>query len=113
MICFGSVAILSLNWFSAEAQTSLAPATEVNLPRMVPDRAEIPRGIADQMLIALFNDLASAASLLWDPKYVTAIMIGPLQRIVLARDGFSQRLRVLCDKQHVSVTCLRSCPGLS
>ncbi len=44
---------------SAEAQMSLAPAREVNFPQAVPDSAGIPQGVADQMLIAPFNDMAA------------------------------------------------------
>ena len=49
---------------SAEAQMSLAPNREVNFPQAVPDSAGIPQGVADQMLIAPFNDLDAVASLM-------------------------------------------------
>ena len=43
----------------AEAQMSLAPTALVNFPQAVPDSAGIPQGVADQMLIAPYNDLAA------------------------------------------------------
>ncbi|MFY9210824.1 MAG: aminotransferase class III-fold pyridoxal phosphate-dependent enzyme [Aestuariivita sp.] len=86
---------------SAEAQMSLAPATAVNFPQAVPDSAGIPQGVADQMLIAPFNDLAAVASLLDENPDVAAIIVEPLQRIIPARPGFLQGLRDLCDKHHI------------
>jgi len=86
---------------SAEAQMSLAPARRVNFPTAVPDSAGIPQGVADEMLIAPFNDLDAVASLLAEHDDVAAIIVEPLQRIIPARPGFLQGLRNLCDKYHV------------
>ena len=49
---------------SAEAQMSLAPTKRVNFPQAVPDSAGIPPSVADQMLIAPYNDLAAVEALL-------------------------------------------------
>jgi len=46
----------------AEAQMSLAPATLANFPQAVPDSAGIPPGVADEMIIAPFNDLEAVAN---------------------------------------------------
>jgi len=86
---------------SAEAQMSLAPAREVNFPTAVPDSAGIPQGVADEMLIAPFNDLEAVASLLSEHDDIAAIIAEPLQRIVPAQPGFLQGLRDLCDKHGV------------
>ncbi|MCL4120992.1 UNVERIFIED_CONTAM: hypothetical protein GTU68_054725 [Idotea baltica] len=86
---------------SAEAQMSLAPAREVNFPTPVPDSAGIPQGVADDMLIAPFNDLAAVASLLSEHREIAAIIAEPLQRIIPAQPGFLQGLRDLCDKYGV------------
>ena len=86
---------------SAEAQMSLAPTRDVNFPQAVPDSAGIPKGVADQMLIAPFNDLEAVASLLAEHDDVAAIITEPLQRIIPARPGFLQGLRDLCDKHGV------------
>ncbi len=86
---------------SAEAQMSLAPAREVNFPTPVPDSAGIPRGVADEMLIAPFNDLGAVASLLSEHGDIAAIIVEPLQRIIPAQPGFLQGLRDLCDKHGV------------
>lgn len=86
---------------SAEAQMSLAPSARVNFPQAVPDSAGIPQGVADQMLIAPYNDLAAIEALLNEHKDVAAIIAEPLQRIIPAEPGYLQGLRDLCDKHAV------------
>ncbi|NOC84985.1 aspartate aminotransferase family protein [Ruegeria sp. HKCCD6428] len=83
---------------SAEAQMSLAPSRRVNFPQAVPDSAGIPQSVAEQMLIAPFNDLEAVAALLDEHDDVAAIMVEPLQRIIPPEPGFLQGLRTLCDK---------------
>lgn len=86
---------------SAEAQMSLAPTRQVNFPTAVPDSAGIPQSVADEMMIAPFNDLDAVASLLAEHNDIAAIIAEPLQRIIPAQPGFLQGLRDLCDKHHV------------
>ncbi|MEO0403173.1 MAG: aminotransferase class III-fold pyridoxal phosphate-dependent enzyme [Pseudomonadota bacterium] len=86
---------------SAEAQMSLAPAARVNFPRAVPDSAGIPQTVADQMLIAPFNDLEAVAALMAEHSDIAAIIVEPLQRIIPAAPGFLQGLRDLCDRHSV------------
>ncbi|WP_300019791.1 aminotransferase class III-fold pyridoxal phosphate-dependent enzyme [uncultured Roseobacter sp.] len=86
---------------SAEAQMSLAPERRVNFPQAVPDSAGIPQSVADQMLIAPFNDLAAVEALLIEHNDIAAIIAEPLQRIIPAAPGFLQGLRNLCDKHGV------------
>ncbi len=86
---------------SAEAQMSLAPSKLVNFPTPVPDSAGIPQGVADEMLIAPFNDLDAVASLMSEHEDIAAIIVEPLQRIIPAQPGFLRGLRDLCDKHHV------------
>ena len=80
---------------------SLAPEKRVNFPQAVPDSAGIPQGVADQMLIAPFNDLAAVEALLNENKDVAAIIAEPLQRIIPAEPGYLAGLRALCDKYGV------------
>ena len=86
---------------SAEAQMSLAPDKRLNFPQAVPDSAGIPQGVADQMLIAPFNDLAAVEALLAEHDDIAAIIAEPLQRIIPAAPGYLQGLRDLCDKHSV------------
>ncbi|MCG7520300.1 aspartate aminotransferase family protein [Ruegeria sp. Ofav3-42] len=86
---------------SAEAQMSLAPSRNVNFPQAVPDSAGIPEGVAEQMLIAPFNDLEAVANLLDEHDDIAAIMVEPLQRIIPPAPGYLQGLRDLCDKHNI------------
>ena len=86
---------------SAEAQMSLAPVALKNFPEPVPDSAGIPKGVADEMLIAPYNDLGAAASLMAEHDDIAAIIVEPLQRIIPPVAGFLEGLRQLCDQHHV------------
>jgi len=86
---------------SAEAQMSLAPSVQVNFPKAVPDSAGIPQDVANNMLIAPFNDLAAVESLLSEHQDVAAIIVEPLQRIIPPQSGYLQGLRDLCTKHSV------------
>ncbi|WP_170762062.1 aspartate aminotransferase family protein [Ruegeria lacuscaerulensis] len=86
---------------SAEAQMSLAPSRQVNFPQAVPDSAGIPESVAEQMLIAPFNDLEAVENLLAEHDDIAAIMVEPLQRIVPPRPGYLLGLRDLCDNHNV------------
>ena len=79
---------------SAEAQMSLAPTKLANFPLAVPDSAGIPQSVADEMLIAPFNDPDYIRSLLaeWGDQ-VAGIIVEPLQRIIPPEPGFLQLLR--------------------
>ena len=80
---------------------SLAPSVAVNFPQAVPDSAGIPVGVADEMLIAPYNDLAAVEALLNEHKDIAAIIAEPLQRIIPALPGYLQGLRDLCDKHSI------------
>ncbi|MGB7241492.1 MAG: aminotransferase class III-fold pyridoxal phosphate-dependent enzyme [Sulfitobacter sp.] len=86
---------------SAEAQMSLAPTKLTNFPQAVPDSAGIPQSVADQILIAPFNDLEAVSALMSEHLDIAAIIVEPLQRIIPAMPGFLQGLRDLCDKHSV------------
>ncbi len=86
---------------SAEAQMSLAPERRVNFPQAVPDSAGIPQAVADQMVIAPFNDLEAVASLLGAHDDIAAIIVEPLQRIIPAQPGYLSGLRELCTRHDV------------
>ena len=86
---------------SAEAQMSLAPARHVIFRQAVPDSAGIPVGVAEQMLIAPFNDLAAVATLLAEQDDIAAIIVEPLQRIIPAEPRYLQGLRDLCNTHQI------------
>ncbi len=87
---------------SAEAQMSLAPAARVNFPQAVPDSAGIPQGVADEILIAPFNDIEYMRGLLDEYEgQVAAIMVEPLQRVIPPLPGYLAALRAECDKRGI------------
>lgn len=87
---------------SAEAQMSLAPSNLVNFPNAVPDSAGIPQGVRDDMLIAPYNDVEFARSLVAEHGHeIAAIIVEPLQRIIPPAPGFLQALRELCDESGI------------
>ena len=87
---------------SAEAQMSLAPAQRVNFPQAVPDSAGIPPSVAEETLIAPFNDIDYMRSLLDEFEgQVAAIIVEPLQRVIPPVPGYLQALRDECTKRGV------------
>ncbi|MEX3011856.1 aspartate aminotransferase family protein [Hoeflea sp. TYP-13] len=87
---------------SAEAQMSLAPARLANFPTPVPDSAGIPVSVRDEMLIAPFNDIEFALSLIGERgSEIAAIIVEPLQRIVPPEPGFLETLREECTRRGI------------
>ncbi|MEM9104919.1 MAG: aminotransferase class III-fold pyridoxal phosphate-dependent enzyme, partial [Pseudomonadota bacterium] len=87
---------------SAEAQMSLAPTKLANFPTAVPDSAGIPQSVRDDMLIAPFNDIDFAHSLIAEHAGdIAAIIVEPLQRIVPPAPGFLEALREECTKHDI------------
>ncbi len=83
----------------AEAQMSLAPVALANFPQAVPDSAGIPQSVAEDMVIAQFNDLDMVESLLAEQgDEIAAIIVEPLQRIIPPQPGFLRGLREACDQ---------------
>lgn len=87
---------------SAEAQMSLAPDKLTNFPLAVPDSAGIPSGVRDEMLVAPFNDIEFARSLIAEHGHeIAGIIVEPLQRVIPPTPGFLQALREECDRHGI------------
>ena len=86
---------------SAEAQMSLAPQRQLDFPRPIPDSAGIPQSVAEQVLVAPFNDLAYLSTLLEQHSDIAALIVEPLQRIIPPQPGFLAGLRKLCDQHGI------------
>ncbi len=87
---------------SAEAQMSLAPTNLVNFPVAVPDSAGIPESVRDEMLIAPFNDIDFARSLIAEHgQDIAGIIVEPLQRVIPPAPGFLEALREEADKHGI------------
>ncbi|MCS6891390.1 MAG: aminotransferase class III-fold pyridoxal phosphate-dependent enzyme [Rhodovarius sp.] len=73
---------------------SLAPRRPPNLPTAVPDSAGIPAHLAEDMLVAPFNDTAAALGLIEaHADQIAGVMVEPLQRLIPPRPGFLAALR--------------------
>ena len=86
---------------SAEAQMSLAPQRQLDFPRPIPDSAGIPQSVAEQVLVAPFNDLAYLGALLDQHSDIAALIVEPLQRIIPPQPDFLAGLRKLCDQHGI------------
>ena len=79
---------------SAEAQMSLAPERVANFPQPVPDGAGIPQTVADDMLIAPFNDADYLRSLLAEYEgQIAGLIVEPLQRVIPPNPDFCKLLK--------------------
>ena len=79
---------------SAEALMSLAPQRLENFPLAVPDSAGIPQSVREHMLIAPFNDIEFARSIITEHgDEIAGIIVEPLQRLIPPAPGFLEALR--------------------
>jgi glutamate-1-semialdehyde 2,1-aminomutase len=76
------------------ALMSMAPKNPGNFPRAMPDSAGIPKSVADEMLVAAFNDLEMVESLIREHKdELAGVIVEPFQRLLPPQPGFLQGLR--------------------
>ena len=88
---------------SAEAQMSLAPERQVNFPVAVADSAGIPESVRNDMLVAPYNDIDFAHSIMEEMSgKIAAVFVEPFQRVIPPEPGFLKALREACD-EHGSV----------
>jgi glutamate-1-semialdehyde 2,1-aminomutase len=73
---------------------SWTPKRLGNFPQAEPSSAGIPRSVADDMIVAPFNDAEMAASLVHEHRNeLAAVIVEPFQRLLPPRPGFLQALR--------------------
>ncbi len=73
---------------------SLQPPRRSDYPQPIPDSRGIPEGVAGSVLVAPFNDLELAASLIEDHRdELAAVIVEPLQRFLPPARGFLEGLR--------------------
>ena len=76
------------------ALMSMSPASPHDFPRPTPDSAGIPRVIEDEVLIAPFNDIETATSIIEaNHDDLGAVIVEPFQRLLPPAPGFLQGLR--------------------
>ena len=73
---------------------SLSPKQPVNYPRALPDSPGIPAHLADDMLVAPFNDAEAAVAMIEaHAAEIGGVIMEPLQRLIPPREGFLQAVR--------------------
>ena len=76
------------------ALVSLAPKAPGNFPRGSIDSAGIPKSVADEMVVAAFNDIDMVRSLIEEQKdELAGVIVEPFQRLIPPKPGFLQALR--------------------
>lgn len=76
------------------ALMSLQPARISDYPHPIPDSRGISKGVEGSVLVAPFNDLEFAASLIEDYRAeLAAVIVEPLQRMLPPAPGFLEGLR--------------------
>ncbi|MDA0998017.1 MAG: aminotransferase class III-fold pyridoxal phosphate-dependent enzyme [Proteobacteria bacterium] len=75
---------------------SLAPKRAANSTAPIPDSAGIPKSVADEVVVAPYNNLDAAAELIATHKdQLAGIIVEPFQRLIPPRPGFLEGLRKL------------------
>src|SRR4051812_13371917 len=84
------------------ALMSMAPKNPGNFPRAIPDSAGIPKSVADEMLVAAFNDLEMVESLIREHKdELAGVIVEPFQRLLPPQPGFLQGLRKITQEHGI------------
>ena len=79
---------------SDHALMSMAPKQPGNFPQALSDSAGIPQRVADEVLVAPYNDLAAVEALVRaHHDELAAVIVEPLQRIIPPCQGFLEGLR--------------------
>lgn len=78
---------------------SLSPRREANFPRAIPDSAGIPAHVADDMLVAPFNDIDAVVALIEaHHEELGGVIMEPFQRLIPPKPGFLQAVRAATAK---------------
>jgi glutamate-1-semialdehyde 2,1-aminomutase len=84
------------------ALMSVTPSASLEFPQSEANSGGIPKAIADLMLIAPFNDIATTEAIIQaHHDELAAVIVEPMQRIIAPRPGFLQGLRDICDRYGV------------
>lgn len=81
---------------------SLWPTRTGNFPQAAPDSAGIPAALRQEMLVAPFNDLEAASTLIAEHlDDLAGVIVEPMQRSIPPRPGFLQGLRELTQRHGI------------
>ncbi len=83
---------------------SLRPSRTSDYPKPIPDSRGIPHGVENSVLVAPFNDLDFATSMIEDHRAdLAAVIVEPLQRILPPAPGFLAGLREVTSAHDVAL----------
>jgi len=78
------------------------PATPSDYPRSKPDSVGVPAMTGDMVLVSPFNDAAKAVEMIErHAKELAAVIVEPLQRVLLPEPGFLQAVREVTRKHGI------------
>jgi glutamate-1-semialdehyde 2,1-aminomutase len=84
------------------AMMSVFPSASLEFPQSEANSGGIPKAIADLMLIAPFNDLATTEAIIQAHHHeIAAVIVEPMQRIIAPQPGFLQGLRTLTSRYSI------------
>ena len=79
-----------------------APAAPSDYPRSKPDSVDVPQQTGDTVLVTPFNETARAVEMIErHAKELAAVIVEPLQRVLLPEPGFLQALREVTRKHGI------------
>jgi glutamate-1-semialdehyde 2,1-aminomutase len=81
---------------------SLSPKREANFPQAIPDSAGIPAHIADDMLVAPYNDIDAMLALIEaHHDELGGVILEPFQRLIPPKPGFLTAVRAATAKHGI------------
>ena len=81
---------------------SVTPSALSNYPQGRPDTGGLPSNMVDNVLVSPYNDLETVRKIAEENRDdLAAIIVEPLQRIIMPTEGFLQGLRKLCDDNDI------------
>tara|TARA_E500000331_G_scaffold103304_1_gene100083 strand:+ start:959 stop:2278 length:1320 start_codon:yes stop_codon:yes gene_type:complete len=81
---------------------SVTPSALSNYPQGRPDTGGLPSNMVDNVLVSPYNDLETVRKIVEENRDdLAAIIVEPLQRIIMPTEGFLQGLRKLCDDNDI------------
>jgi len=81
---------------------SVTPTALSNYPQGRPDTGGLPANMVDNVLVSPFNDLETVRKIVEENRDdLAAIIVEPIQRIIMPKEGFLAGLRKLCDDNDI------------
>lgn len=84
------------------AQVSTTPKAPLDFPLGTPDTAGVPEAVSELAMVVPYNDPIALDQLLRSHSQdVAAVIIEPIQRIIMPKNNFLQKVREICTRHNV------------